>query len=100
MKRIDELNENYERLYQELENDNYEVEPEVYDLEQEVEEELYLAQGKEHQALKTLLKKIKSMKEEFDLYDEEAERDNMFPNRNDDDFDEDSMNYDSAFGKD
>jgi len=100
MKRIDELKEKYESLYQELENDNDEVVQEVYDLEQEVEGELSFAQGEDHHELKALLKKIKSMKEEFDLYDEEAERDNMFPNRNDDDFDEDSMNFDSVFGKD
>jgi hypothetical protein len=69
-------------------------------LEHEVKEELSFAQGKEHQALNELLKKINSMKKVFDLYDEEAVLNDMFPNRHDDDFNEDSMNYDSVFGKD
>ena len=33
-------------------------------------------------------------------FDPEKELDIMFPNRHDEDFDEDSMNYDSIFGKD
>lgn len=33
-------------------------------------------------------------------YDPEAELDIMFPDRHDDDFDEDSMSYDSVFGGD
>lgn len=34
------------------------------------------------------------------LYDEQTELDHMFPNRHDDDFDDDSMSYDSVFGDD
>lgn len=33
-------------------------------------------------------------------FDPEEELDRMFPERHDEDFDEDSMNYDSIFGKD
>jgi len=33
-------------------------------------------------------------------YDEDAELDMMFPNRHDENFDEDSMSYDSVFGDD
>ncbi|WP_313032027.1 hypothetical protein [Soonwooa sp.] len=35
-----------------------------------------------------------------DGYDEESELDMMFPDRHDDDFDEDSMSWDSVFGDD
>lgn len=96
----DALNEQYQKLYQELENDNYEAEQDVYDLEQQVNEELSYAFGKEKHALQSLLHKIKTMKKEFDFYDEEAELDMMFPNRHDEDFDEDDMSYDSVFGDD
>lgn len=44
--------------------------------------------------------RIKNLKGENDFYDEDAEIDTMFPNRHDDDFDEDSMSYDSVFGSD
>ena len=43
---------------------------------------------------------IKNLKGENDFYDEEAELDNMSPDRHDEDFDEDSMSYDSVFGSD
>lgn len=55
---------------------------------------------------------LKSLKSEIDQFirdiekedevefDPEAELDAMFPNRHDDDFDDDSMSYDSVFGGD
>lgn len=44
---------------------------------------------------------IKDKKEkEEEEFDPEAELDYMFPNRHDDDFDEDSMSHDSVFGED
>jgi hypothetical protein len=55
---------------------------------------------KEHSQLERLSKRILSLKKEYDFYDEEAELDMMFPNRHDDDFDEDSMSYDSVFDDD
>ncbi|WP_313375263.1 hypothetical protein [Chishuiella sp.] len=110
MTEIKNLLEKYDMLYEELSNDNYEVEQGVYDMEEEVHELLriydyqedYDYNGKtlELDALKKLLKKIKSLKREFDFYDEEAELDMMFPDRHDEDFDEDSMGYDSVFGDD
>jgi hypothetical protein len=39
--------------------------------------------------LKKLSKKLSIIKSENDFYDEDAELDRTFPNRNDDDFDED-----------
>ncbi len=50
--------------------------------------------------LRGLLKLIKQIKVDYDFYDEEGELDMMFPNRHDEDFDEDSMSYESVFGKD
>jgi hypothetical protein len=50
--------------------------------------------------LKKLQKKLSIIKSENDFYDEETELDMMFPDRHDDDFDEDSRSYDSTFGDD
>jgi hypothetical protein len=99
--------ETYERLYaaylkffDELENDNYEVEQDVIELEQEVKEALEYTSGKEYQKLSVHSIKINRMKKEFDFYDKEAELDIMFPDRHDEDFDEESMSYNSVFGED
>ena len=43
---------------------------------------------------------ILGIKKDNDFYDPEENLDMMFPDRYDDDFDEDSMSYDSAFGDD
>ena len=72
----------------------------IYDLEQKIErfdydpesEEVYLLK------LKQLKRDIDNFKEEESFYNAEAELDNMFPNRYDEDFDEDSMSWDSVFG--
>jgi hypothetical protein len=50
--------------------------------------------------LSKLLKKIIMMKKEFNFYNADEELDEMFPDRDEDDFDEDSMSYDSVFGDD
>lgn len=50
--------------------------------------------------LQTMDDTIKNLKGENDFYDEDAELDHMFPDRHDEDFDEDSMSYDSVFGSD
>jgi len=47
-----------------------------------------------------LVKRVERIQNEMDFYDEDAELDRMFPNRHDDDFDEDSMSPESVFGKD
>jgi hypothetical protein len=57
-----------------------------------------MANGNEHMPLKGLLIKILAMKTEFDVYDEEAELDRMFPDRNEEGFDDDSMSFNSVFG--
>jgi len=73
----------------------------VYDLEEEVKEAIYEAYNeKEKVGLEKLNKQIQAFKKEHDFYDPEAELDRMFPDRHDDDFDEDSMSWDSVFGDD
>lgn len=84
MKLFEKLNADYVRLREELENENFEIEQEVFDLEAEVQEKSEITSGREQEELKRLLKQIKSMKKEFDLYDEDAERDMMLPGEDDD----------------
>lgn len=62
--------------------------------------EANVVNSKDKGAIKKLQKQIKSFKKEWDFYDPDAELDSMFPNRYDDDFDEDSMSFDSVFGDD
>lgn len=100
MTRLEEFNERFKIINEELENENFEVENDLLDLEQDNENELLHNNGKERRGLISLQMKIKSVKKEFDFYDEEAELDYMFPNRHDEDFDEDSMSYESVFGGD
>ncbi len=100
MERYKKLNEDYLRLYNELENDNFEVKKEVIELEEKIEEECVISQGKEKLELIKLLNKVKNMKKEFEFYNQEAILDMMFPDRYDQGFDEDSMSYDSVFGDD
>ncbi len=49
--------------------------------------------------LKFLLNQIALIKDKYDFYNDDDERDRLFPNRHDDDFDEDSMSFESTFGK-
>jgi hypothetical protein len=50
--------------------------------------------------LEELEKKMKSFKAEQNFYDAEDELNRMFPERGEDDFDDDSTSYNSAFGED
>jgi len=81
-------------------NDMNEFEEKVLKLEEDIAYEIGGGSPHEESQMQALLKKIKNLKEEHDFYDAEAELDNMFPNRHDDDFDEESTSYDSVFGKD
>jgi DNA repair exonuclease SbcCD ATPase subunit len=103
-------NENYD----ELEN----LENTVYELEERINEYLDMLDNhfsfenikkfpdmeieiwRQCDQLKKLSKRLSTIKSENDFYDKEAELDRMFPNRQDDDFDEDSMSYASIFGDD
>ncbi len=100
MHTFNRLNEEFEKIYEELENENHEAEEQMIELEEKVREAVEYTDGTESANLRNLLGKIKNAKNEFDFFDAESELDNMFPNRHDDDFDEDSMSYDSVFGDD
>lgn len=77
----------------------------TWDLETEIQDDIemleHTAFGSPNNPNKSILKDIKSFKnlkqsiknfmDEYDFYDAESELDNMFSNRNDEDFDEDSM---------
>ena len=81
-------------------NEYESLETEVYEIEREIADYIDNADGLQYEKLQKLQKKIVRIKKENDFYDEDAELDMMFPNRHDDDFDEDSMSYESVFGKD
>jgi len=110
MKQIELLFETYNKLYEELDNNNYDVEQEVYELEDEIkllldeysfqDEPMFEDQETELTKLRELNNLVKEMKQEFDFYDEESELDMMFPNRHDDDdFDEDETSWRNVFGE-
>lgn len=101
-------NPDYERIKVQIDHleekiDNLEVweyQDEVYELEEKVNLLLQECFEKEFDYINKLAKRIARIKKANDFYDPEAELDRMFPNRYDDDFDEDSMSYDSFFGGD
>lgn len=67
----------------------------------EIEDELGGFSYDDNYALMSKAEKIIArIKKDNDFYDPEENLDMMFPDRYDDDFDEDSMSYDSAFGDD
>ncbi len=88
-----------EIITEHLHNGDDEFEEKLLELEEEIKIAMRESFEEEEEAgLSGLLAEIKSTKEEFDFYDEEGELDMMFPDRHDEDFDEDSMSYDSVFG--
>ncbi|QFG53409.1 hypothetical protein [Chryseobacterium sp.] len=97
MREIEKLRERLEHYRNELENENYDAEQDVVDLELEVTEMMhqfdyqndfnYKGKPTEFNALKAILQDIKKLKREFDFYDEQGERDMMFPNGDEEDFD-------------
>ena len=93
--------EELDRFREELENENYDVEQGVLDLEMQLNEEIQLRYDAEEAApYEKVLRELKTLKEEFNFYDEEGELVMMFPDRHDDDFDEDRMSASSFFGDD
>lgn len=86
---------------EQLENGNQDVEQDVVDLQESLEREIdMIPDDRDSSNYRKVLKELKAMKREFDFYDQEGELDMMFPDRHDEDFDEDSMSYDSVFGDD
>ena len=93
--------EELDRFREELENENYDVEQDVLDLEMQLNEEIQLRYDAEEAApYEKVLRELKTLKEEFNFYDEEGELVMMFPDRHDEDFDEDSMSASSFYGDD
>lgn len=92
--RLEEINEQIDDL------DITELEDIVYKLEEDLNEKIASCFPDEAEPFEKLLKKIKKLKSENDFYDADSELNRMFPNRHDDDFDEDSMSFDSVFGED
>jgi hypothetical protein len=90
---IDQLEEKIDHL------EVWEFEDEVYELEEKVNSRIQETYDEELDAYKLLANRIGRIKKD-NFYDPEVELDRMFPDRHDEDFDEDSMSYDSVFGDD
>ena len=94
---LKDYKEKFETITSNYEEDKIDVntlEEQIYNLED-------LIQGlEENTHTRSLLKAISIFKKENDFYDAESELDRMFPDRNEEGFDEDSMSYDSVFGSD
>lgn len=67
------------------------IEEEFYAIKAKIDEfQDYPFRDKEERLFQKMSKQLNQIKNDLDLYDEESELDMMFPNRHDDDFDEDS----------
>lgn len=99
---IESLKERFQYYYNEFENGNDDVDQEILDLEEKVVETMnqlsHYVNTYEVDTLSEILNDIKKFKREINVYDAEDELDMMFPNRDDEDFDEDSMSWGSVFG--
>lgn len=98
---IDELSEKLSLLEDRLSLDFDEnIENEVYELEEQIEFHIKCEVNDYfYFKLQKLSKRLKQIKVEYDFFDEENELDRMFPDRHDEDFDEDSI-YDIVFRDD
>lgn len=80
------------KLEDALENDLYEREDfdindfqdQIYDMEYDLQDYLPVARGKESDLIEEVLDLISQVKEEYDFYDPDAEREFMFPDGEDD----------------
>ncbi len=106
IKKLTERVESIENKYEDSDledldtDENESLESEVYEIESEINNYIDIVEGIQLSQLEKLKKRLIQIKQENDFYDAEGELDMMFPNRHDDDFDEDSMSYESVFGKD
>jgi len=100
-KAYDSLKSKLDLIEEKFENtDSIELEGEVYQFEDELTNYLQTCILEEIDLFESLQKRVNNIKKEYDFYDAEAELDMMFPDRHDEDFDEDSMSFDSVFGGD
>ena len=80
------------KLEDALENDLYEREDfdindfqdQIYDMEYDLQDYSPVARGKESDLIEEVLDLISQVKEEYDFYDPDAEREFMFPDGEDD----------------
>lgn len=89
---LNELKDKLEELEILISNADSEEETEerFYAIKTKIDEfQDYPFREKDEQLLRKMSKKINQIKNDLGLYDEETELDMMFPNRHDDDFDED-----------
>lgn len=96
---LSQLKENYKETADLLKNDEGDADELLSNLQINIEEafnEVYLED--EIEELEGLQKEFKVLYQKFHPfpYNEEDELDRMFPDRNDDDFDEDNMNFGGA----
>ena len=97
--------ENYKKGLDEIEHQlsegNFEYEQVLFYLESEINslKGQYSPESIQKSTIEKLSKRIEKIKNEYDIFDKEAQLDRMFPNRHDEDFDEDSMSFESVFGK-
>ena len=100
-KAYESLKAKIDLIEEEIDNmDPTDIESDIYELEDELTDNMQSCYPEEIHLFERLQKRINRIKKENDFYDAEAELDMMFPNRYDEDFDEDSMSYDSVFGGD
>jgi len=94
----DALKQRVEDLYQAVDDsiiDDEEATKQYYAIEEEIEA-LELNNYNDFD-LSVIKKRMKAINAKLDLYDQERELDMMFPNRHDNDFDEDEMSGESFF---
>lgn len=97
--RVKEFKDRFAEIEEQVdETDLTELEEKVSVLIEEISDWIGMGSPEEDTALRKLLRKINHFKKENDFYDSEAELDRMFPDSDDDDFDEESMSFDSVFG--
>ena len=77
------------------------IEIEIHEMERDLEcyLECHSPSDKQIKLIQELLQQIKLVEREYDFYDPEGELDNLYPNRHDEDFDEDEdMSISSFWG--
>jgi hypothetical protein len=72
----------------ENDEDTYECDQQVVDLEQDLEYAFGFLDKKERSFAKNLMKRLKQLRDDLDIFDPVAERKFMFPNEEEDEYDD------------
>ncbi|MBI9041950.1 hypothetical protein [Lutibacter sp.] len=100
-KAYESLKAKIDLIEEEIDNiDPTDLESDIYELEDELTIKMQSCFVEDIHLFERLQRRINNIKKENDFYDAEGELDMMFPERHNEDFDEDSMSYDSIFGGD